>query len=431
MKVNKNSVTRRTFLDKSQRLIVGAALIPGSTILLSGQSCSRRGADDKAGQTNPYVVIIDKEIVFIDHGSNYRAIPTDPDFRNVANIPSLPKIIEVPFPWKEERLISNNQGYITGNVFVDPKNRFVLQMMLSTPGTPDTSSGSPQYKTWYRVSIDGGRTFSRPSLVMIEGNTQENPMDGVEIGRNGYNVNFTTPIIMSSSGKIIVPVNLHPWDEENQKIYNPADAYIFQDAGALVGEWNDNTKDITWRFGGWLRIDHNMSTRGLSEPSIVELSDGRFVMISRGSNLKRPDLPAHAWVSFSRDDGMSWSLPEPFAYSDGNNFHVPASCSTIFRSKVNGKLYWIGNLVENNPDGNFPRFPLVIGQVSEEPFGLIKDTILQIDARHVEREGEMVQLSNFNILEHLHNAEIIITLTRREGTTVARASSWYRINLDG
>jgi len=425
------NIKRRSFLKKSQNLILGTALVPGSSILLMGESCSKKMTQVRKEESISVPVIMDKEIVFMDQTTKYRAIPTDPNFRTISNLASLPRTIEVPFPWKEEKLISSNQGYITGNVFTDPKNRFILQMMLSTPGTPDTSSGSPQYKTWYRVSNDGGRTFSEPTLVIIEGNTLENPIEGVEIGRNGYNINFTTPIIMGSSGKIIVPVNLHPWDDEKQRIYNPADAYIFQDAGALVGEWDEQSKDIIWRFGGWLRIDHNVSTRGLSEPSIVELSDGRFVMISRGSNLTQPDLPAHAWAAFSEDGCKTWSVPEPFSFSDGMIFHVPASCSTIFRSKVNGKLYWIGNLVEDNPNGNHPRFPLVIGEVNEEPFGLKKSSVVQIDTRHEEREGEKVQLSNFHILEHAQNGEIIITLTRREGQDVAKALSWYRIKLNG
>lgn len=400
-------------------------------MILMGQSCSKKMAGITEEESIPMPEIIDKEVVFIDQTSNFRSIPSDANFRTGSNIPSLPGTIEVPFPWEEEKLISNNRGYITGNVFVDPDRHFILQLMLSTPGTPDTSSGSPQYKTWYRVSSDGGLTFSEPALVVIEGNTLENPIESVEIGRNGYNVNFTTPIIKSSTGKIIVPVNLHPWDEEKQKIYNPADAYIFQDAGALIGEWDDQSKDITWRFGEWLRIDHDVSTRGLSEPSIVESPDGRFVMISRGSNFKQPDLPAHAWAAFSEDGCMTWSVPKPFGYSDGTNFHVPASCSTIFRSKINGRLYWIGNLVENNPDGSFPRFPIVIGEVNEEPFGIKKDTVLQLDTRHPENEGEKMQLSNFNILEHSHNGEIIISLSRREGSNAAKAPSWYRVKLNG
>ena len=424
------NIKRRNFLLKSQKLILGTALIPGTTIILMGQSCSKKMADVTMELNISVPEIVDKEIVFIDQTSNYRTIPADPDFRNLTNIPALPPTIEVPFPWKEEKLISNTHGYITGNVFVDPEKRFVLQLMLSTPGTPDTSTGSPQYKTWYRISNDGGRTFSKPSLVVIEGNTLKNPIEGVEIGRNGYNINFTTPIIMGSSGKIIVPVNLHPWDEKGQKIYNPVDAYIFQDAGALIGEWDEQTKDRIWRFGSWLRIDHHVSTRGLSEPSIVELEDGRYVMISRGSNLRKPNLPAHAWASFSVDDCMTWSKPRPFGYSDGTSFHVPASCSTIFRSKVTNKLYWIGNLVDHNPDGNFPRFPLIIGEVNENPFGLLKETVVQIDTRHADREGDKVQLSNFNILEHNQKEEIVITLTRREGHDVANAPSWYKIKLN-
>lgn len=427
----RNDLGRREFLRNSQKLIMGTALIPGNTMFLMGQSCSSKPADISPFEGMPAPEIIDKEIVFIDQSSAPRPIPSDPKFRIGSNIPSLPTSIEVPFPWEEEKLISNRSGYITSNVFIDPDKRFILQLMLSTPGTPDTATGSPQYKTWYRVSSDGGRTFSEPSLVVIEGHEMEKPINGVEIGRNGYNINFTTPIIKSSSGKVIIPVNLHPWDAENGKIYNPADAFIFQDAGALIGEWNGQLKDITWKFGQWLRIDHQVSTRGLSEPSIVELADGRFVMISRGSNLRQPNLPAHAWAAFSEDECMTWSVPQPFGYTDGSNFHVPASCSTIFRSRVNGKLYWIGNLVDSNPDGNHPRFPLVIGEVSEDPFGLIENTVIQIDTRHTNREGELIQLSNFNILEHHHNGEIIVTLTRREGRETAKAPSWYKIRLNG
>src|SRR5690625_2425769 len=239
------NIKRRSFLKKSQNLILGTALVPGSSILLMGESCSKKMTQVRKEESISVPVIMDKEIVFMDQTTKYRAIPTDPNFRTISNLASLPRTIEVPFPWKEEKLISSNQGYITGNVFTDPKNRFLLEMMLSTPVTPDTSSGSPQYKTWYRVSNDGGRTFSEPTLVIIEGNTLENPIEGVEIGRNGYNINFTTPIIMGSSGKIIVPVNLHPWDDEKQRIYNPADAYIFQDAGALVGEWDEQDRKST------------------------------------------------------------------------------------------------------------------------------------------------------------------------------------------
>ncbi|GAA5221500.1 hypothetical protein GCM10025777_21300 [Membranihabitans marinus] len=393
------------------------------------QGCSKEAVKEVVVEDIPKPIILDKEIVYIDQPSGYRSIPNDSNFRNVHNLPGLPSTIKVDYPWEKERLIGNNQGYITSNVFVDPNNEYILQLMLSTPGTPDTSTGSPQYKTRYRVSTDGGATFSEVKLLQIEGYTKDNPIKGVEIGRNGYNVNFTTPIIQAKSGKIVIPINLHPWDDVNKKIYNPANAYIFQDAGAIIGTWNSTSKSFTWEFGEWLRIDHNVSTRGLSEPSIVELKDGRFAMTARGSNLNRPDLPGYTWVSFSSDHCMTWSVPVPLTYSTGENFFVPASCSTIFRSRINGRLYWIGNLVNSNPESNYPRFPLVIGEVNEKNFGLIKETVLQIDTRNPDKEGEKMQLSNFKILEHNQRNEIIVVVTRLELSKAAKAPCWYQIQL--
>lgn len=396
------------------------------------QSCSV----NKNKNVVPILEVIDKEIWFVndDYNGEYRSIPTDPNFYFHSDIPPIPRVQSVPFSWGEENFYAGScSGCITNNVYFEQGSNkpWILQLCISTPGKGDTKAGSPQYKIWYRTSNDNGYTFTPLKQVIIKGYTSMNPIEGVKIGRNGFNVDATRPIVRASNGEIMVPIGLHPWDEVNQKIYLPeSGAFMFQDAGVLIGKWLPDGSDLTWDFGEWLRIDYNKSTRGLSEPTIVELNEkGRFAMVSRGSNLAKLELPCYAWVSFSDDYCRSWSAPEPLTYSTGGPFYVTTAHSTLLKSRVNGKTYWLGNLQHENPRASIPRYPLVIGEVDLDNFGIIKESVVEIDTRQPEDGGENLQLSNFSILENDKEAEIIVILTRREGSNSASRPTWYRIKL--
>lgn len=440
MKTNKSTQNdRRSFLKQSAAL-AGASMLPG---LLFSNGCAKAIGTDSAlsedttggalTNTLTSITVIDSQVWYVNntHNGTYASIPADPDFRLFSGYPVIPAVNPVPFPWGTENFYSGKSGCITDNVYLEPGQPWVVQLAISTPGAGDTSTGSPQYKTWYRISTNGGVTFSPLKQVIINGHTSMNPIEGVEIGRNGFNVDFTRPIVQSSNGKIMVPVGLHPWDDVNEEIYLPVPgAYLFQDAGVLVGTWLPDGSDITWDFGGWLRIDHNLSTRGLSEPTIVETNTpGRFAMVCRGSNLANLSLPCHAWVSFSNDYCQTWSAPQPFKYSNGNSFYVTTAQSALFKSRTNGKTYWIGNLNTVNPAASHPRYPLVIGEVDLDNFGLIEDSVVEIDNFQTGKDQTTVQLSNFKILEHKVDEEIIVYFTRREGSTSASKASWFRIQL--
>jgi hypothetical protein len=436
--------SRREFLLK-YALVTGSALFP----IMSFPAC--KGPDDIVEEVDdeqdeelgdepgnePGVEliipeVIDKQIWFIDdtYNTTYRTITSDPDFRYYSGFPAIPRVQSVPFEWGTENFYSGNGGYITDNVYCEPVKSMVVQLVISTPGEGDTATGSPQYKVWYRVSPNRGKTFTPLKQVIIDGYTSMNPIEGVVIGRNGFNVDFTRPIVKASNGEIIVPVCLHPWDDENQKIYLPvSNAFLFQDAGALIGKWLPDGSDIKWEFGGWLRIDHNKSTRGLSEPTIVETNEnGKFAMVTRCSNTGRPELPGYAWVSFSNDYCRTWSEPRPFTYSNGENFFAPTAHSTLIKLRKSGRVYWIGNINDKNPNGSHPRYPLAIGEVDLKTFGLIKETVVILDTRH-EHEGLKVQLSNFKVMENAEKEEIIVVCTRRDGSQSAKHSSWYRVKL--
>jgi len=424
--INKSS--RRDFILKST-LLTSAALLPG--IMFQGCSIKKTGLPPDIPSTT--LEVVDKQVWFIDPLANkeYRPLPSDPQFRHFSGFPAIKSVQPVPFPWGKENFYSGNSGYLTDNVYLEPGKPWVLQLAISTPGVGDTSTGSVQYKIWYRISADNGKSFTDLRQVIVKGYTALNPIKGVEVGRNGFNVDYTRPIVRASNGEIMIPVGLHPWDEAKGKIYLPVSgAYLFSDTGILIANWLPDGSDIEWKFGEWLRIDYNKSTRGLAEPSIVETTKpGRFVMVNRCSNTARPELPGYAWMSVSDDYCRTWSAFKPFTYSDGGNFFVPTAQSTLFKSRKTGRVYWIGNLTPTNPEGSYPRFPLVIGEVDLENFGLIRESVKILDTRHPEIEGPLVQLSNFKVMENEVTNEIIVVCRRTESSKSASQSSWYRIKL--
>ncbi len=76
-----------------------------------------------------------------------------------------------------------------------------------------------------------------------------------------------------------------------------------------------------------------------------------------------------------------------------------------------GRLFWIGNISPKNPDGNRPRYPLVIGEVDVRSGRLLRATLGPVDDRGPE-DSEMMSLSNFSAREDRADGAIVINLSR-------------------
>ena len=153
------------------------------------------------------------------------------------------------------------------------------------------------------------------------------------------------------------------------------------------------------------------STRGAIEGTIVELEPGNILLIMRGSNDSKPELPGYKWMSFSTDNGHTWTEPAPWSFTDGQPFYSPSSCSYLVRHSRTNKLYWLGNISAENPHGNSPRYPLVIVEVDEKKLTLKRESLLVIDTRH-ESDGEKMQLSNFAVYEDRISGEFVVICNR-------------------
>ena len=277
-------------------------------------------------------------------------------------------------------------------------------------------------RIFYKMSWDGSISFSEPEQLIQEGYGAENWAKDVVFGKNNAAVSFCAPI-KTRKGKIVLPIQKCPIDADFR---NPW--LIKWEAGCFIGEWKG--KNIKWEPSQMSKIDAGLSSRGLCEPAIAELNGGLSLMVCRGSNFRMSSVPGYKWYSLSRDGGYIWSHVSPFCYDDGGEFFSPATGSRLIRSTRNGKLYWIGNIVPENPDGNRPRYPLQIAEVNENKIGLRKDSVVVIDDRR-EDDSPLVQLSNFKVYEDRETGVFVLTMARyqEKGEELTSPAYEYRINI--
>lgn len=192
-----------------------------------------------------------------------------------------------------------------------------------------------------------------------------------------------------------------------QKTWAPVDEVV-----TVIGHWGDGN-ELTFRLGQPLQIEPERSSRGLDENALVELPGGRIAAICRGDNSAFPDRPGYKWLSFSSDDGATWSAPAPLPATGGDPLESGANGCACFRSLKNGRLYWLGNLAlrGERPNGNWPRSPLCLVEVQAEPFALERETIFAVDERNF-NDSPRVQLSNFRFYQDRQTGDLVIFLSR-------------------
>ncbi len=254
----------------------------------------------------------------------------------------------------------------------------------------------------WEVSCDGGTTFSEPHPLIMEGGTPESWAPGVRYGINSTMISFSAPFV-DRKGRVILPAHRIARVSAEIPTYS-----LPLEAGCFVGEWEGDR--LAWRASETITIAPGLSSRGLFEPTIAQLPDGRFLMVCRGSNSGINQVPARKWISTS-DDALHWSAATPFGYDDGSFFYSPSTGSRLIRCSRNSRLYWIGNITVENATGNIPRHPLQIAEVDEVRLTLKRESVHVLDERGKE-ESETLQLSNFRAYEDRETGELAVTLAR-------------------
>ncbi|MGV3556503.1 sialidase family protein [Larkinella arboricola] len=176
-----------------------------------------------------------------------------------------------------------------------------------------------------RISADEAKTWSQPVACITD--------------KQGYFVLNNNRVIQLKNGRLLMAVAQH------QSLGGK-----WQNQGTLFSYYSDDN-GATWKSSPAVPNAQNVLTQ---EPGVVELKDGRVMMIIRAGG-------GFQQVSYSTDKGQTWSQIE------ASNLHSPVSPATIARIPSTKDLL----VVWNNNDGSNPaikgkRTPLTVAISKDE-----------------------------------------------------------------
>ncbi|MCK5759628.1 MAG: exo-alpha-sialidase [Clostridiales bacterium] len=344
----------------------------------------------------------------------------------------------------EQKIESGTERYYYRNSIMY-EGKLISMKIKGVLPTDDPIEGLKHWATWYTVSEDGGRTNIVEEQVILEGIEYDasHPVKGVWSGKNSLMMGDRTelPIITkyqndwrNDNGKILLPVQITPVGPDGC-YYNPGGGYTYHYSAVIHGEFVKDSRIRWFYMTEPVQNDPSMSTRGAIEPTLIELKDGRVLMVMRGSNggIKDPDceIPSYRWYSVSNDGAKTFSVPKPWTYTDGEVFFSPSSCSQLMEHS-NGKYYWLGNINKQNSRANMPRNPLYICEVDQENLLLIKETLCVV-ADVEEGQSQDTTFSNFYAREEKSTGDVLVYMTsfHADPDNVFGASAYeYRVRMD-
>ena len=253
---------------------------------------------------------------------------------------------------------------------------------------------------FYQLSDDDGRTFDEPRLLRYEDGHGFDPDNWDDSEYLVSNEMYYNGLEVLPNGTVLISVTAgvehrDPADEGGPESFpNATRPGCVGGLLNLVGRWNPESADYDWRASDFAFVPRRVSTRGLVETAVSELTNGNILSIARGSNVGLDPLecPSRKWMTVSQDGGLSWSPVTDLRYDTGEQFYSPCSMPATTRSGKTGKLYFIGNITDTPPRGNGPRYPLVIAEIDEDMPALKKDTLTVIDDREPETEAPTMGL---------------------------------------
>ncbi len=275
---------------------------------------------------------------------------------------------------------SRRDGY--GAIFSDDIRGVMLYLgtelyfEYDKPDSPDFMR-----KIYYRISFDNGFTWSDKRQIIQQGISRAGRMydkthfmHGVTFGKNmAYFVNPN--VIRTKDLTLTFGVCSQMADPTWNRIdYN---GLGFMQAGAIKAKWNGGALGYDFYFGSWARVEAERSTRGIFEPQLAAINGDRLLMLCRASNAGSRTMLGCKYLSLSGDYGITWSKPEPLLYDDGSVV-LSSSSSAVLVPHSDGRLFYVGVVNDRNPNGNFPRHPLVVAEIDKYSCRMRKRSLLRI-----------------------------------------------------
>jgi sialidase-1 len=198
--------------------------------------------------------------------------------------------------WRYPEILQDNVGRL--NVMSATLRRFRTQQGAAIGLFYLVKDNRDDLKVYLRTSANDGRTFGEPRLIT---------------DAPGYHVMNNDRVTELADGRLLCPV-------ARTRDIKTDDHFV------SFCYWSDD-EGKTW-FTGTSRV--SLLKRGAMEPEVLELDDGRVLMIVRTQL-------GEIYASFSDDRGESWSAAKPWS------IRSPESPATLRRVPATGDLLLVWN----------------------------------------------------------------------------------------
>jgi hypothetical protein len=288
-------------------------------------------------------------------------------------------------------------------------------------------------RSWTQLSRDGGESWSPPAPAVFQGSEFDEVHWGPEIwyGKNSGWIDGASPVWLDDRRFIL------PFISTLSEAKDGLDRGHARSAFAL-GTWRVDGGGVDWQLSAYTSVKKPFAYSGGDEPCVALLPDGRIMMAMRvcvGQN-DGTTFPSGKFLAVTKDLGKTWSEPQPFRYTDGEQVYCPASMSNIFYYPRNGNLYLITNFLDKPTFGCDPRTTLQIAQLDIETLRVIRDSITVIETRQPD-QPETIRFSNWWRYEDRETQNPVLLMTgcpgnvgRHEACAVPPHSYRYEIGLN-
>lgn len=252
-----------------------------------------------------------------------------------------------PLPETVSHIDSARIYWGAGPVAYDPVSQKTVSVWLRQTQPGD---GRACNHSFLRISDDSARTWGDSQLLRYEEGADFDPANPLNTGfLNNNQTYFPQNIEVCRDGALVVAgvsakipddVPLTRVNPHNISAYfAPADS---RNLGAVnfVGRWNAGKARYHWTASNVVWVPRHVSSRGLMEPSVAEMTDGRLLTVYRCSNQNIAGRDGgRKRYTLSTDGGATLSDLKELTYDDGTRFYSPSSIHQLIRHSQTGTLY--------------------------------------------------------------------------------------------
>ena len=322
-------------------------------------------------------------------------------------------------------------------MFLDPEKGSVLRFYPTSEeivGVLPWDKRSPHMQTrriFTQVSRDEGTSWTEPEQLVVKGDEFDSThwARGLWYGKNGACAGEGFDSLKLPDGGILIPCDFVRLFE-NGTCYSDEGSWGM-DVACFIGLWRDGGNRIEWEQGEMVPLPERIARHGINEPSAALLPDGRIFLTVRVSEHELATVRYH---TISSDNGRTWQEAKPLQYTTGEFVPSPASMAKVIMSGRNGKLYYVGNIINKPGGGAGTRAVLQIAEIDLETLRLIPKTVTVIDERQP-GQPEIIGFSNWCWYEDRETGDIVMLMAPSgdphrhptEETNVPKHAYRYRI----